>query len=329
MNDYILMELMQEYEALRAANTREEAARFEKAAAACPDIARLHEARQEMVFGALRRAIAHEDVASEADSMVRRMEDYNARLRTLLVAAGFPEDYLQPIYRCPICKDTGYIETPLRKRCTCLKAAYAKRTMAERGAGPAAMMSFADYNEYAIPDTPLEYVPMTQRAYTNMLRDKALTYAMDFPSTATPNLLFVGQSGLGKTFLLQSIGKEVLDSGFHVEYVGAYKLIEQARKAYFTNVPEEMNAYYQCDLLLIDDLGTEPLMENITIPSLFQIIDQRLQKGAHTIISTNFNAKEIKERYTERIASRLFDTRRWEILAFYGRDIRLVPPESQ
>ena len=323
MNDPILLDLLRTYEKQRETNAAQEASRHEKATRACPEITVLMEARQAMIFDFLRNSISTQTYDA-SDDLVARMESYNQKLRELLIESGFPSDYLQPVFRCLLCKDTGYIETPLRERCICLQATYKEMVESQKDTLFSTAASFDSYDETRLPDTPLEELPMSQRAYTNALRNKCLAYAQAFPNTRTPNLLFVGQSGLGKTFLLQAIAKHVAEKGFHVECIGSFKLIEDARKAYFANQTEYLNHYFQCDLLLIDDLGTEPLMENITIPHLFQVIDRRLQNAKHTIISTNFNVQEIKARYTERIASRMLDARRCEIFAFFGRDIRLM-----
>ena len=134
----------------------------------------------------------------------------------------------------------------------------------------------------------------------------------------------MGQSGLGKTFLMHAIARRLLDRGFNVLMISAYRFLELARKAYFSASTELLSSLIETDVLLIDDLGSEPLMENITIVQLFNLINERQTAGRGTVLSTNLTAKELRERYTERITSRLLDPRQCGLLLFQGDDVRRI-----
>lgn len=121
---------------------------------------------------------------------------------------------------------------------------------------------------------------------------------------------------------MRAIAHRVLERGYSVLCVSAYRVIELSRKTHFQNDLTQMQALFDADLLMIDDLGTEPMMENITIPYLYNLINERQQNGLNTVLTTNLSKDEIKIRYTERIASRLLDTRQCGVMAFVGGDVR-------
>ena len=163
---------------------------------------------------------------------------------------------------------------------------------------------------------------LSQRQRALMARNTCLDYAESFPDTATPNLLLSGKSGLGKTFLLQAIAHRLVERDVMPVYTSAYHLLEVARKAYFENSSEKLAEMMNARVLLIDDLGTEPMLQNVTIEQLFNLINERQLNRRHTVISTNLTMAELKERYTERIASRLMDESSWRRLVFTGSDVR-------
>jgi DNA replication protein DnaC len=103
--------------------------------------------------------------------------------------------------------------------------------------------------------------------------------------------------------------------------ISAYNLLELVRKAYFSN-EERAEELSEIDVLMIDDLGSEPLMQNVTVEQLFNLLNERLDKGLSTVISTNLTMEELQGRYTERIASRLRDKNNWKVITLEGKDIR-------
>lgn len=321
MRNAILEQLLAEYEARRSENAREEAARLAQAAKVNPEIGRIFEARRDALFSALREVLSQrgQDISGR---VAAEMDTYNTRLRSLLLKSGLPEDYLQPIYRCPVCRDTGYVGEPLRRRCDCLQREYFKRLCQDVGLNERTPQTFEAYCEDVFSPEPLKNVGVSQRDYMRVLRDKCLRYADSFPNTPVNDYLFMGSSGLGKTFLMQAIAHRVLERGYSALSISAFKLVELTRKAYFTNNPEESEPLFSVDLLLIDDLGVEPMMENITIVQLYHVINERQNAGLHTILSTNLTSVQLQERYTERITSRLMHTGQCELVAFIGSDIR-------
>ena len=171
-------------------------------------------------------------------------------------------------------------------------------------------------------DQPLPGKKYSQRQLMDMLRHQCEQYAEKYPSAATMDLLLMGQSGLGKTYLMHAIAKRLLERGFNVMMISAYRFLDVARRAYFSGKQEEMDTLMDTDVLMIDDMGVEPLMENITIVQWFNLINERQLRGKGTVISTNLNVEELRRRYTERITSRLLDGKQCMLLQFLGDDVR-------
>lgn len=146
----------------------------------------------------------------------------------------------------------------------------------------------------------------------------------NFTKENEENLLFYGDTGLGKTFMSNCIAKALLDKGFTVIYQTSFKMFEIIEEYKFHNInnsisKENYNNLFECDLLIIDDLGTE-LTNTFTVSELFMILNTRLLNKKKTIISTNFSLSKLAETYTERISSRIFD--KFTLVKFVGKDLR-------
>lgn len=331
----LLRDIAAAYEAKREANYAEEIVREEAARAASPAIGRLLDERVTLFHKEAEKAFANPEKANQiAKKLQKKITDLQSELRRLLVRSGFSEDYLQPVYQCPNCHDTGYVGDPVRERCTCFTALL-QRLMIEEAGGHGLLVSetFEGYDEtvYTVASMPQDkFAPMqqkiegdSQRSYMARLRDLCLDYAQNFPNNARRNLLFLGKSGLGKTYLMNCIGNFVRAKGVQVQKLTAYQLTERMRKMVFDHEPEAMAALLTVPLLLLDDLGVEPIISNITIEQLFALLNERELRGLHTVISSNLHADELKQRYTERVTSRLYDRRTTATLIFKGDDVRL------
>lgn len=148
-------------------------------------------------------------------------------------------------------------------------------------------------------------------------------YPEDFPDNEKPNLIFFGAAGLGKTFVADCIAQRIMERAYLVRRVTAYRLCEIMRKNQFDgSEARAMEGVMDCDLLFIDDLGTEPQTKN-TSGYLFQVINERNMNDRHTIISTNLNPERMEGMYEQRVASRLMDVSRTTAIRFYGEDLRL------
>ena len=184
--------------------------------------------------------------------------------------------------------------------------------------------TFENYDDRILPASPMPGQTVSQRAYTRALRDICERYADSLPDSSPLNLLLYGGSGLGKTYMLRSIGVRASQRGMQAMSLSANALLNRIRAQYFARSGETPDdSYLHVPLLLIDDLGTEPLWEGITVEQLFALIEHRLNNRLHTVISTNLSLTEVKGRYTERLMSRLSDEQMWKKLAFLGEDLRL------
>ena len=320
MRKAIMQELLAEYEAQRQRNQAEEMRRRAEAERACPEIGEALDARQGMIFAGLRGILGGE---SAAEDIPAKMDVLNRRVASLLKAHGYPENYLDPVYRCPVCQDTGYVGEPVREQCECLRTAFYTRLYRQVGLGEQAEQSFERFDLNVFSSQKLPGKSYSQRDMMGVYRSKCEDWAKKYPAVTAKDILMMGQSGLGKTYLMHAMAKVLLQRGFSVMLISAYRFLEMARKAYFDAGTEEMDSLLDADVLMIDDMGSEPLMENITIVQWFNLINERQQRGRATVISTNLMEDELRRRYTERIASRLLNNPgQCMLLQFLGDDVR-------
>ena len=314
-----------EYEQKRRDNAREEARRRREIEEKHPDLFALTEKRHGMILSAARAGLA----GAAPQNAEQLMLEYNEKIAALLSAYGYPRDYLAPVCECPLCGDTGYVyDRAVQRLCACMRKAYlaalSREAKEEKEAGAPA---FAAFDETRFPnDKPLPGTDVTQREYMRAARKKCEAYAQSVPDGPVKTLLLHGGSGLGKTYLLRCVESSVRERGGDALYTTAYDLLMALKNAYFTRAGEETQVYFDCPLLLIDDLGMEPLIENVTVEQFYNLLNARLGRGLCTAVSTNLTREELRQRYTERVTSRLLDTRSGLAIPFLGNDIRLMKP---
>lgn len=241
----------------------------------------------------------------------------------LLKKHGFSADYLQPIYTCSICKDTGRVND---KYCSCFKQAWIsllyKESTLEHLLETENFDTF-DLNYYSKEsDGTHPYSP-----YENMsnILNKAKSFVEKFDKEGG-NLLFYGETGVGKTFLSSCIAKALMDTHHTVLYQSAIHLFEDVcgdvimKKGETPGSKEIYNYLYSCDLLIIDDLGTE-FTNSFVISQLYDILNTRMRANKSTIISTNLKFHDLTETYTDRISTRIFAG--YTAFNFYGDNVRL------
>lgn len=324
MKEQVLRELSTEYEAQRAANRDEERRRLDTASQRDPKIAELTERRIGIFHRQVRAAFDTPDQAMGiATALTGELAAVAAELRRRLAANGLPEDWLQPVYRCSICRDQGYIGEPIREMCECMKQRVYARLCRDENLGIQTEENFSAWDAGVYDPTPTEKQPNGQRADMLRLRDVCQVYADSFPENEKPNLLFSGASGVGKTYMLNCVAERVLSRGFTPWKLTASQMMAILRDAYFERGdPERARLLRETPLLMVDDLGTEPMQENITITQIFSLLNERNARRMHTVVSTNLLPSELLSRYTERVYSRLFDKRLTVVLSFRGADAR-------
>ena len=313
--------LLAEYAAQQAANEREQQARLAEAVARQPEIAELRAQSTELAFGAM-RSILEQSTPERREAVARDMKEkgraINARIRQLLTEAGMRSDDLELRYRCPLCRDTGYVGDAPARFCDCFEQRLRLR-MYEDG-------SMAGTDEQNFDRFDLSLIPEEggQRDQLEKARIVCQRYADRFPDTDFRNLLLTGEGGLGKTFLLNCVFERVTSRGFSAVRVTAFRMFEAMRRQHVGN-DEKYNGFsalIETPLLLIDDLGAEPMMRNITIEYLFTLLNERAAARRHTVIATNLTPAQLKERYGERVASRLLDRRLCGAVQLKGKDLR-------
>ena len=313
--------LLAEYAAQQARNEREQQARLAEAVARQPEIAELRTQSTELAFGAM-RSILEQSTSEQRAAVARDMKEkgraINARIRQLLTEAGMQPDELELRYRCPLCRDTGYVGDAPARFCDCFEQRLRLR-MYEDG-------SMAGTDEQNFDRFDINLIPEAggQRDQLEKARIVCQRYADRFPDTDFRNLLLTGEGGLGKTFLLNCVFERVTSRGFSAVRVTAFRMFEAMRRQHVGNDEkfDGFSALIETPLLLIDDLGAEPMMRNITIEYLFTLLNERAAARRHTVIATNLTPAQLKERYGERVASRLLDRRLCGAVQLKGKDLR-------
>lgn len=328
MRNEILRELMAEYDQQQQANYQEELRRQTQVGERVPQIPALMEERQRLISDSIRgmmaRQMGEQPGASvpSPEELPARMAVINQRIAALLTQNGFPANYLDPVYRCATCRDTGYTGEPVRQMCACLRGRLFRRMHGEIGLNDGREQSFERFDLSIFPDTPLPGRKFSQRQLMARARKVCEDWANAYPNVPQRDMLLMGQSGLGKTYLMHAMARRLLERGQEVLMISAYRFLELVRKAYFANDPTDVQTLVDAHVLMIDDMGAEPLMENITIVQWFHLIDERQAHNRATVISTNQQLDELRANYTERIASRLLDQRQCQLIQLIGEDVR-------
>lgn len=319
-------ELLAEYEQQRVLNRTEEERRLAEAGEKDPAIAAALKRREALLYDGMRNAFGDPAHAEEiVERLHARMREIHGGLRQALAAQCLPEDYLEPVYHCARCRDTGRVGEPLHEWCACFQQRLVTLLCSDEGMAALQSENFDTFNIHLFPEEALPGMQVTQREYMRTLRALCEQYADDFPCNAQRNLLFCGASGLGKSFLMNCIAHRVLSRGFSVVRTTATKLMDGLRRYHYNGEGAEQVAQWTgAQLLLLDDLGAEPMIENVTIVYLLSVINERMVAQRHTVVSTNFAPSELMQAYTERMTSRLLDKKSTRMLRFAGRDVRLL-----
>lgn len=272
------------------------------------------------------KALSGGNMKSALDSVRSECEAFSKRRAELLKKSGLPEDYTDMKYDCSYCRDTGYI---LGRPCNCLKDAYKAESVRE-------LSYILDMRGQSFESFELDYYDNSKvkggdspRSIMSATYDFCKKYAYDFKDSS-PNLLFRGSTGLGKTFLSACIAKVVSEKGFSVVYDTAVSVFDSFEAQKFdrgensSEAASKVRRYLNCDLLIFDDLGTE-MTTSFTQSAFYSLLNSRLISGLKTLISTNLTAEEIRRRYSAQIVSRLEGE--YVCLEFVGRDIRAIKRE--
>ncbi|MDD3141480.1 MAG: ATP-binding protein [Lachnospiraceae bacterium] len=239
----------------------------------------------------------------------------------LMQSHGFSADYLSPVYVCMDCQDTGYINN---RKCHCFKKAIIELLYSQSNLKD--ILKKENFSTFSLSYYSENHIdPKSGRTSLNNMKN-ALAVCKDFVhsfETDFHNLFFYGDTGVGKTFLSNCIAKELIDSSHSVIYFTSFELFDIFAKSKFEKNQDAEAMYdyiFDCDLLIIDDLGTE-LTNSFVTSQLFSCVNERLLRRKSTIISTNISLEMLREIYSERTFSRI--TSNYTMLKLTGDDIRI------
>lgn len=237
----------------------------------------------------------------------------------ILKANNIPADFENPRYACPLCKDTGYVGN---EKCGCFKKKLIERAYHDSNlTNSKEDQTFENFDLGFYSDEKKDSEASDREIMAEILSDcKKFCENFDIPAS---NLLMTGVPGLGKTFLSNCIANEILNKGRTVHYTRATALFssyEDYRFGRKRNIEFDYDKTYNSDLLIIDDLGTENLTKT-GLSFLFDLMNERIDRGKKMIINTNLNMNEMSKTYTSRITSRIYES--FKILHFRGEDIRI------
>ena len=313
-----------ELENIRARNRDEMTYRYTEVCDRVPEIRSIDARLRAHMAQLVRLTIGKDPNLKERIAAIREENlDLQMRRAELLTASGFGADYLDEIYSCPHCRDTGLYQGGV---CRCLDRLYNRELTKELGT----LMRRGDecFEKFDLSLYPNEADPasgLVPREVMRKVSEACRRYAENF-SPASSNLLFQGGTGLGKTYLSACVARVVASRGFSVCYDTAAAALEKYDHAKFLRDTEEGEAaalrvkwMENCDLMILDDLGTE-MLTPMGQSALYTLVNSRLVNGKKTIISTNLTNEELNKRYTPQIASRILGE--FQCLPFVGTDIR-------
>ena len=305
------------FEEKRHRAVREAELRREEIHRICPEIGVIDEALAKTGMQIFMAACGGDEAGVQ--ERIARIRTENEQLlserRALLCALGYPSDYTDASYECPNCKDSGFVNC---RMCECMHRELVLEGFRSSGIGRLIdRQSFENFS--------LDYYRANESDYQRMKVN--LEAAIEFSETAPPayaNLLLCGSTGLGKTHLSSAIARRVIERGFDVRYESVQNVLsdfehDRFRSGYGAEPDERSRVYLDTELLILDDLGTE-MTNTFTVSILYRIVKTRINQGRPTVISTNLTQSELRERYGDRVASRIFGE--YRPLLFCGRDVR-------
>lgn len=311
--------LMRDYNQKQLLHKRQQDSRVREAEEKIP---RLAEIRREIASLGLKKARLMLGAETGEDfDLSKEIQSLSAERARLLSEYGYPADYLELRYDCPVCRDTGYVGN---EKCACFRKAAVDLLYTQSNIRDVLEtenfqnFSFRYYSPSVIdPASGRNALEQARNVY-----EKAWNFIEHFQEVPD-NLMIYGDTGVGKTFLTHCIAKELLDRSFFVLYFTSFDFFDLLSRNAFQKDPESSDLAsfaFDCDLLIIDDLGTE-LTNSFVSSQLFCCINERILNKKSTIISTNLTMEDFLDTYSERTFSRVSSN--YTMLKLMGNDIRI------
>lgn len=326
--------IMREYENIRANNRAAQVRRIEEVYEKIPQMQDLNNSTGSMAVLRYKESLKSGNISMS--NLKKDIEGIKNDKERLLLEAGFPKDYMEMRYDCVDCKDTGYIEGG---KCHCLQSKIRKLLYSQSNLENILdKENFENFSfDYYDDKTILLGQNMTNAAYMDGVKKFCEKYIdkyfnVDKSKNATDSvegnyrrsIVFSGNTGVGKTYLSNCIAKVLLDRYYSVIYLSAKELFETMVKVNIEKNEEQRYSLlakevYDCDMLIIDDLGSE-LFNHFTTSEFFHIINRRINTEKSTIISTNLSLDKMRDTYSERVTSRI--RKSFIYIRLFGNDIR-------
>lgn len=334
------------YDRRQTENHRIEQQRREEVYRKVPVLREIDRARAERAIGRVRQSLAPDrgnegmpsssgDSAGLSASDRSRISAAVASGRTAelkkeyLVQAGFPADYLDPVYQCSDCRDTGLVSG---RHCHCFNREVIRLFYTQSGLGEVLLKE--NYDTLRMDYYPEDIISPKTGMTSRLMMEQAVSgchhftdaFISDTKVADAQYLMLTGEPGLGKTFLTHCIANDLIGKGFSVIYYSAGELFDKLAKVQFRKdydpreKPVSEEFLTGCDVLIIDDLGTE-LTNSFTTSALFRLLNGRIAHSKSMVISTNLSMPELRDLYSERITSRILE--RFNIYELFGKDIRI------
>ena len=286
-------------------------ARFDEISEKIPELSTIQTELSKIGLSISRVFLYSNDKQADIQDLMDKSLALQDQKRRLLVKNGYDENALNVNYTCPACKDTGFIGS---RRCKCHNELL-------KDIERAGLSEIAPIEDCTFDSFETKYYPDEPRA--EKITATCIKYGTQF-TTNSKNIIFYGGTGLGKTHLTLAIANAVINRGYSVVYGTAQNLLNDLQNENFgrtDNIRYYERAVLNCDLLIIDDLGTE-FKNSYTTAALYNIINSRILAKLPTIISTNFSSDELEEKYDQRITSRIIGE--YSPLLLTGNDIRYI-----
>ncbi len=319
MTPEIYREIMLEYNEKQTKATHLSVFREREVYSKIPEIKEINDKLTEFNIS-LARAFSQNNLSARTkliNELKANTEALLAKRAALLKAGGYPEDYLENVYECSLCKDTGFIEnTP----CVCFEKAVKKKLYtdsamkSENNRESFETFDLSYYSEETDPE-----LGTSHRKYM----ESVFNTCKNFAKKPVGNMLFTGNTGLGKSFMCHAITKALISGNADVICDCAYTILDNLVKNRFGTAGDSSykNGIYDCLVLIMDDLGSEGT-NSATSAEFFNLLNYRLVNQKPTVISTNLKLADIKAVYSERIFSRIIGE--YKIIPFFGSDIRIM-----
>ncbi|MBN2879602.1 MAG: ATP-binding protein [Clostridia bacterium] len=308
--------ILEEYTLRRQSEERRINALLNKLMDENPDF---RKARQE--YSSARAKAAIKRLEGGKESIAKAKDTYNKSLLAACKKSSVDEKELEVKYVCKNCKDTGYTGDNEKSFCKCVVNRITEKSLSSRNIQSGS--TFDKFDENIFPDDEkTDSEGRTQRGHILHIKERAVKWCSAFPETNRLQTIFAGATGVGKSFMAGCIANDILKKGYSVVNTTAGGINDAMLKIINDRDSSVMGLFKSCDLLVIDDLGVEPMIKNITIETLYDIIEYRLSNKKHTIFCTNLSLPMIEERYGARVFSRISSTKNTAFMQVQGKDIR-------